>query len=123
MCIRDRLEVLGALEAVLREAEARHLRALDLSRNGLAHAPPRLPRTLVRLGLAENRLKSTKYLEHLNKLEVLDVADNEIGTTRAFHHVVLARTSLKTLVVRDLVRLEPAWRTKLRDLFPNATIE
>ena len=54
-----------------------------LARNGLRHAPRRLPRALWTLGLAENRLRSASYLEHLAELEVLDVADNEIASTRA----------------------------------------
>ncbi|EGB06907.1 hypothetical protein AURANDRAFT_65084 [Aureococcus anophagefferens] len=108
------------LGAALRELA--NLRSLDLARNGLRHAPRRLPRALRTLGLAENRLRSASYLEHLAELEVLDVADNEIASTRAFHHLVLARSSLRQIVIRDLTRLEPAWRQKLRDLFPNAVI-
>ena len=108
------------LGAALRELA--NLRSLDLARNGLRHAPRRLPRALRTLGLAENRLRSASYLEHLAELEVLEVADNEIASTRAFHHLVLARSSLRQIAIRDLTRLEPAWRQKLRDLFPNAVI-
>jgi hypothetical protein len=98
------------------------LRCLDLSRNRLKSAPPQLPAGLVRLALAENRLKSCVRLEQLASLRVLDVAGNPITSTRAFFPLVLCRMTLVELRVRDLRTWEPCWRRKVKDLFPKATV-
>ncbi len=98
------------------------LRCLDLSRNRLRNAPPQLPAGLVRLALAENRLKSCVRLEQLASLRVLDVAGNPITSTRAFFPLVLCRMTLVELRVRDLRTWEPCWRRKVKDLFPKATV-
>ena len=98
------------------------LRCLDLSRNRLRNAPPQLPAGLVRLALAENRLKSCVRLEQLASWSVLDVAGNPITSTRAFFPLVLCRMTLVELRVRDLRTWEPCWRRKVKDLFPKATV-
>ena len=100
----------------------KHLRVLDLSRNRLRAAPPGLPGALRRLALAETRVRSCAKLEHLAHLRVLDVAGTEVSSVRAFHPLVLCRSVLLEVRVDDLSKREPAWRRKLKDLFPNATV-
>ena len=75
------------------------LRCLDLSRNRLKSAPPQLPAGLVRLALAENRLKSCVRLEQLASLRVLDVAGNPITSTRAFFPVSYTHLTLPTILL------------------------
>lgn len=100
------------------------LTSLDLSNNGLHHAPGHLPRSISRLSLKTNYLKSTAFLEHLNRLHTLDLANNLLRSVTAFHPLVLARASLRELRVHanPLCYTEPAWRLSLRDLFPRAVL-
>lgn len=100
------------------------LTSLDLSNNGLHHAPGHLPRTINRLSLKTNYLKSTAFLEHLNRLHTLDLANNLLRSVTALHPLVLARASLRELRVHanPLCHTEPAWRLSLRDLFPRAVL-
>lgn len=100
------------------------LRSLDLSRNMLESSPRFLPRTIVHLCLAHNKLKSTAYLEHLSHLQTLDMSHNLLPSVAALYPLVLARSSLVELKIfaNPLCRAEPAWRLSVRDLFQRAAI-
>ena len=52
----------------------------------------------------------------------VDVAGTEVSSVRAFHPLVLCRSVLLEVRLDDLSKREPAWRRKLKDLFPNATV-
>ena len=126
----QRLRCLSLVSLGLNNAKKIHLaqftalRTLDLSSNGLAKAPQQLPRTLRDLILRHNAIASATYLEHLCDLEALDVSHNRFREIKAFHPLVLARSTLLDLRIQgnDICRL-PSWRwAALKSLFPRASI-